>query len=74
MEKPKNCYECEFCEERDTRFPYCGLTIYGGGFASMILGNQQEETKLPCPLRTGNITLEAEEKYREQLRRYCREV
>lgn len=63
----KCCYDCEFCGDKDTRFPYCGLTLYAGGFASMTLGSIREEIQNWCPLINGNITTEAYERYKEEL-------
>lgn len=70
MVKKKNkcCYDCQFCGDKDTRFAYCGLTLYAGMFASMILTDPKETVKLPCPLENNTITLEAWQKYEEQLR------
>lgn len=69
MENPKNCYDCEFCIEKDGRYPACGLTLYGGMFVSMLLTDPKKGRKNPCPLETGRITLEACDKYKEALER-----
>jgi hypothetical protein len=63
----KCCYDCEFIIDKDSRFCACGLTMYAGGYVSMILTDPKETVKSPCPLVTGNITMEAYEKYRKEL-------
>lgn len=67
MAKEKCCYDCEFCLDKDGRFPACGLTFYGGMFVSMILTDPKKGVKNPCPLETKNITTEAYERYKEKL-------
>lgn len=76
MTKEKCCYDCEFCLDKDGRFPACGLTLYAGAFASMILTDPKKGVKITCPLETGRITLEAYEKYGKALekRGFKREV
>ena len=67
MVQEKCCYDCEFCIGKDSKFPACGLTKYAGGFYSMILTDPRKGVKPTCPLQTGQITLEAYEKYKEAL-------
>ena len=67
MENPKNCYDCEFCLDKDSRFCSCGLTLYAETFTSMILIDPRTGVENPCPLKTGEITLEAHERYKEAL-------
>lgn len=67
MTKEKCCYDCEFCLDKDGRFPACGLTLYAGAFVSMILTDPRKGVKITCPLETGQITLEAYEKYGKAL-------
>lgn len=63
----KNCYECEFCIDKNTKYPACGLTEYAGGYVSLILMDPKKGVKTPCPLNTGRITTEAYKKYEKEL-------
>nr|WP_315101371.1 hypothetical protein [uncultured Catonella sp.] len=63
------CYDCEFCRNKNTKFPYCDLTI-NDIHVSMVLGDIKTEKQNWCPLEERKfITVKSYRKHEAALRK-----